>query len=100
MRQVELENTLYSILYGTYYFKHYGMTYRCLPNSLQDKYEASLIYEQVINDIRYEDMLTWDQAQKISEMTGKWTVKDEAGLNDLNKMVSRSGMRTCYPGGS
>lgn len=90
MEQVELDNILYSILYGQYYITYNNSRYCCVPNTLQDKYEASLIYNQVIKDIRYEEMLTWEDAQRISEFTGKWTNKDEAGLKDLDKMVENT----------
>jgi len=90
MEQIELENILYQILYGIYYFKHNNISYKCVPNTLQDKYEATLIYQQVMQDIKYEEMLTWEQAQRISEVTGTWTVKDEAGMKDLEKMVENT----------
>ena len=90
MRQVELENILYSILYGKYYIYHNNLKYCCVPNTLQDKYEASLIYADVMRDIRYEEMLTWEEAQRISEVTGKWTNKDEAGMKDLEKMIEHT----------
>jgi len=90
MEQVELDNILYSILYGQYYITYNNSRYCCVPNTLQDKYEASLVYNQVIKDIRYEEMLTWEDAQRISEFTGKWTNKDEAGLKDLDKMVENT----------
>ena len=90
MEQIELENLLYRILYGIYYFKHNKMPYKCVPNTLQDKYEASLIYQQVMQDMRYEEMLTWEQAQRVSEVSGIWTVKDEAGMKDLEKMVENT----------
>jgi len=90
MEQVELENILYQILYGIYYFKHNHTSYKCVPNTLQDKYESVLIYQQVMRDIRYDEMLTWEQAQRISEITGTWTVKDEAGMKDLEKMIENT----------
>lgn len=87
MEQVELDNMLYGILYGTYYIYYNNVRYSCVPNTLQDKYEASLIYNKVMQDIKYEEMLTWEEVQKLAELTGKWTNKDEAGLQDLDKMV-------------
>jgi hypothetical protein len=90
MEQIELENILHRILYGIYYFKHNNISYKCVPNTLQDKYEAALIYQQVIQDMRYEEMLTWEQAQRVSEVSGIWTVKDEAGMKDLEKMVENT----------
>lgn len=90
MEQVELDNILYSILYGTYYINYNNIKYSCVPNTLQDKYEASVIYNQVMQDIRYEEMLTWEEAQRIFELTGKWTNQDEAGLKDLDKMVENT----------
>lgn len=90
MEQIELDNLLYQILYGIYYFTHNKISYKCVPNTLQDKYEAGLIYQDVMRDIRYEEMLTWEQAQRISQMNGTWTVKDEAGMKDLEKMVENT----------
>jgi len=90
MEQIELDNILYGILYGTYYVNYNNIKYSCVPNTLQDKYEASVIYNQVMQDIRYEEMLTWEEAQRIFELTGKWTNQDEAGLKDLDKMVENT----------
>jgi hypothetical protein len=90
MEQVELENMLYSILYGTYYVTYNNVRYSCVPNTLQDKYEASIIYKQIMHDMKYEEMLTWEEAQRLSELTGKWTNQDEAGLKDLDKMVENT----------
>ena len=58
MEHVELDNILHSILYGTYYIEYNNIRYSCVPNTLQDKYEASLIYNKVMQDIKYEEMLT------------------------------------------
>ena len=87
MEQVELDNMLYGILYGTYYIYYNNVRYSCVPNTLQDKYEASLIYDKVMQDIKYEDMFTWEDAQRLFELNGKWTNHDEAGLKDLDEMV-------------
>ena len=90
MEHVELDNILHSILYGTYYIEYNNIRYSCVPNTIQDKYEASLIYNKVMQDIKYEEMLTWEEVQKLAELTGKWTNKDEAGLQDLDKMIENT----------
>ena len=90
MEQIDLENSLYEILYGTYYLYYDGQEYTSVPNTIQDKYHAGLIYQKSLNDVLFEDILTWEEAQRISEHMGIWTVKDEAGLKDLEKMLENT----------
>jgi hypothetical protein len=90
MEYIQLEHTLYQILHGKYYIEYNKESFISVPNTIKDKYESSLIYNSVMNDILYEDMLTWEHAQRISHNIGIWTTKEEAGLKDLEKMLENT----------
>jgi len=87
MEYIELENILYEILDATYIYYYNDTKYISIPNTLRDKHHSAIIYNQALNDILYEEMLSWEHAKKISEKLGFWTSKNEAGLKELEQML-------------
>lgn len=87
MEQIDIEYKLYQILLGTHYLSYQGQEYKSVPNTLEDKYRAMQCYYDIIDDIKYDAIMSWDQALKLSERLGFWTSKDEEGLKGLEKML-------------
>ena len=58
MKETELEHALYRILYATEHITYNGENYTSEANTLQDKYLSTLVYNRVIEDIKFEDFLS------------------------------------------
>ena len=87
MDQETIELRLYHIISGNCYVTYNGQEYHLEPNTPQDRYIASLMYQKHLDEIKYEDFPSWDALQKISKIKGLWTDKDERDLDNLNKML-------------
>lgn len=87
MEYTEIEHKLYEILDGKYYIIYNNQEYVSVPNTISEKNRAGILYNQVLEDIKYDSMITWDQAKIISERLGFWTSKDEESLKYLNDML-------------
>ena len=58
-----------------------------MPNSAQERHKSNLIYQDALNDIKYENIMSWDDAKIISDRLGIWTKKDDVSLSGLEKML-------------
>jgi hypothetical protein len=90
MKETELEHALYRILYATEHITYNGENYTSVPNTLQDKYLSTLVYNRVIEDIKFEDFLSWEQAKKVSARLSIWTEKDDESLKGLEKFLENA----------
>ena len=87
MEYEERELKLYSILNAKTYLEFQGKRYYTTINTVEDKHRASILYHDIINDLKYETIMSWVQAQKMTEKLGLWTTENESGLESLNKML-------------
>ena len=87
MEYTEIEHKLYNILDGKYYIYYNDQEYISVPNSISDRNRAGILYNQIMDDIKYDNMITWDQAQIISERLGVWTKKDEESLKSIERLL-------------
>ena len=87
MEYIELEHKLYHILDAKYYLHYDGQEYTSIPNSISDKNRAGILYNQIIDDIKYDTMITWDEAQAISERLGIWTKKNDESLKTIENLL-------------
>lgn len=87
MEYAEIERKLYQIITGTYYLSFDGKEYKSVPNTAEEKHRSNLIYLNALNDIKYENIMSWDDAKIISDRLGIWTQKDDVSLSGLEKML-------------
>jgi len=87
MKKEDVEYYLYSILSGKVYLKIDNHHYTSLPNTVDEIYRANLIYRSVMDDIKYDNVMNWDDAQVVSARLGYWTPQDEASLKQLETML-------------
>lgn len=88
MQENNLEESLYQILSGIHYLKYSGQEYSCVPNTLLEKRRASLLYQDIMDNLGFEDyMITWEEAQLLTNRLGYWTPKDEISLKGFEKMI-------------
>lgn len=87
MEYVDIENKLYQIISSIHYITYKEDEYKSIPNTIEDKHRASLIYQEIMDDIKYDDMISWDQAKIISQRLDIWTPENENSLESLSKML-------------
>ena len=87
MEYVDIENKLYQIISSIHYITYKEDEYKSITNTIEDKHRASLIYQEIMDDIKYDDMISWDQAKIISQRLDIWTPENENSLNSLSKML-------------
>jgi len=87
MEYIDIENKLYQILDGKYYLSHEGQEYISVPNTVSEKNRASILYQEVIDDLKFDSMLSWSDAIIMSEKLGIWTSENEKSLDSLEKML-------------
>jgi len=87
MTEEEKELYVYQILSGKTYLTINNIRYTSLPNTVDEIYKANLMYRSIMDSIKYEDMMTWEQAQIVSARLGYWTPQDEASLKQLETML-------------
>lgn len=87
MEQHDIEHKLYQILHGTYYIYYNNKRYKSVPNTVEDKYLANIFYNNILEEIKYEPIMSWEQAKFMSERLGFWTSRDEEGLKGMEKIL-------------
>ena len=87
MQDNNIEDALYQILSGIFYFYYDELEFISVPNTIEEKRRASILYNKIMNDLNYEEMLTWNQVQQINRNLGYWTDKDETSLKGLEKFL-------------
>lgn len=87
MENDERELRVYSIVTGKTYVSFRNHEYHTVINTSEDKYRAALLYQQMIEDLKYEPIMSWEEAQKVSNRLGIWTTENESGLESFNKML-------------
>ena len=87
MEYIDIENKLYQIISSTYFIKYKNEEYKSVPNTVEDKNRASILYQDIMDDIKYDNMITWEQAKIISQELGIWTVENDNSLKSLSNML-------------
>lgn len=90
MDKEDVEFYLYSILSGKTYLTIDNHLYISIPNTVDEIYRANLLYRSTMDNIKYENMMTWDQAQIVSAKLGYWTHENEASLKQLETMLENT----------
>ena len=88
MDKVEnIEFKLYQIIHGQYYINIDGINYKSVPNTPQDHYEANLLAIKETDNIKYENVMSWEAAKFVSNNLGIWTHENESSLKMLEKSL-------------
>ena len=87
MEYIDIENKLYQIISSTYYIKYNMEEYKSVPNTIDDKNRASILYQEIMDDIKYDNMISWEQAKIISKRLNIWTDENENSLKSLSNML-------------
>lgn len=87
MTDNDLELLLYRIISGKSIFYYDNERYILYAPSLDIKYEASLIFDNIINEEKYHDWIREENALKIMMSLGLWNQFTDRGIQDLNKKL-------------
>lgn len=87
MIENDLELLLYRILSGKTIFFYNNERYILQAPSLDIKYEASLIFDNIINEEKYHDWIREENAVNVMMSLGLWNLHTDKALKDLNKKL-------------
>jgi len=87
MTNADLELLLYRILSGTLYFYYKNEKYELKRISNILRYEASLLYNKIINDEKYNDWIREEYMIQTMINLGLWTRETDAIINQLDKRI-------------
>lgn len=90
MNDAELELLLYRILSGKVLFYYKNDQYELRPVSADTRYEAQIIYDNIINDEKYNDWIREDSLDFLLITTGLWTRDTKQILKDIEKKIDRT----------
>lgn len=87
MNDADIELLLYRIFNGKLFFFYKNDKYELRSPSIEVRYEAQLLYQNIINDEKYNDWLREDNLEKILITLGLWTMDTNTILKSLNKRI-------------
>jgi hypothetical protein len=87
MNNAELELVLYRILSGKLYFYYKNEKYELKQISNTLRYEASLLYNKIINEEKYNDWIREENMISIMISLGLWTKETDTIINQLEKRI-------------
>ena len=87
MELSEKEYGLYSILSGKYYIHLFDEKYISVPNTLDEIHYAWKLYHDHLEDLKYDDIMTFKQSEHYCHQLGIWTYEDEAKLDQFNNLL-------------
>ena len=81
---------LYRILSGSLFFHIDGQTYEFRKITNKTKYEAEILYRQIINDEKYNEWIRSDSAEQMMINLGLWTKDTNEMLKKLEKSIENT----------
>jgi hypothetical protein len=87
MNDADIELLLYRIFSGKLYFFYKNDKYELRSPSIDVRYEAQLLYQNILNDEKYNEWLREDNLERILIMLGLWTSDTSTILKSLNKRI-------------
>ena len=87
MNDADIELLLYRIFSGKLFFFYKNDKYELRSPSIDIRYEAQLLYQNIIHDEKYNDWLREENLEKILITLGLWTMDTSTILKSLNKRV-------------
>lgn len=87
MTDSELEFLLYRIINGSLYFIFSGETYQLVSPSKNVKYEAELVYRNLLNEEKYEDWIRSDRMTESMINLGLWHINTDNLVKQLETKI-------------
>lgn len=87
MNDADIEFLLYRIFSGKLFFYYKNDKYELVSPSIQMRYEAQLLYNNTINDEKYNDWLREDNLERILISLGLWTMDTSTIIKSLEKRI-------------
>ena len=83
----EIELKLYQIILGSLYINFRGKTYKSVPNTSEEIYKSNLIYQEIMDDLKFDDLKSWEETLTISHHRRIWTFDQERSLKGLEEAL-------------
>ena len=90
MNDAEIELLLYRILYGKLLFQYDGTEYELRSPDYKLKYKAQLLYNNIINDEKYNDWIREEQIENVLISLGLWTKDTMKIIKDIEKKIDNA----------
>ena len=90
MNNDSIEFLLYRILCGKLLFYYQGYQYELRSPDHSLKYNAQLLYNQIINDEKYNDWIREDQIESVLIILGLWTQDTMKIVKDIEKKIDNA----------
>lgn len=90
MNDVELELLLYRIFTGKLIFFYKNERYELVSPDTDTRYEAQLIYNNIINDEKYNDWIREENLQNTLMFLGLWTKDTMTIVKDIEKKIDQT----------
>lgn len=87
MNQDLIEKKLYYIIDGALFAKYNGEEYHTALNSSRDRRRASILYEEVIESLKFDSIMSSEEALNQAKIIGAWSNEEEEKLEKLEKHV-------------
>ena len=87
MNDADAEFLLYRIFTGKLFFYYKNEKYELASPSVQIRYEAQLLYNNIINDEKYNDWLREENLERILISLGLWTMDTKTIIKSLEKKI-------------
>lgn len=88
---METDKLLYRIFLGYYYIYINNSRYKIIYPDLHTKYEAEFLYEQIIEDNKFEKVyLNENEIKMYLQINNIWTATDEERLKNCEKFLEES----------
>lgn len=90
MNDADLELLLYRILSGKVLFYYKNEQYELKSASVDMRYEAQILYDNIINDEKYNDWIREDSLEYMLINLGLWTRDTNKIIKDIEKKIDRT----------
>ena len=90
MDQKEIELKLYQIILGSMYVDFRGITYKSIPNTSEEIYKSHLIRKEIMEDLKFDELKSWEETLTISHYRGIWTFEQERSLKGLEEALQNN----------
>lgn len=87
MNDAELELLLYRIFSGKLFFYYKNDRYELRPPDISIRYEAQLLFNNIVNDEKYNEWLREENLERILINLGLWTSDTNIVIKNLNKKI-------------
>lgn len=90
MNDNDIELLLYRILYGKLIFYYSRDRYELRPADFSLKYEAQIIYDNIINEEKYNEWIREEDAVQFLIGLGLWTKDTTTIISDIEKKIDNT----------